>query len=115
MSRQTNITRIRAVHNALEELSPDVVFVGGATVSLYADRETTDVRETDDVDILVELYTRAEYAVIEEKLRQKGFSPDSESRVICRHRIHGITVDVMPIDASIHGTPIFRNMNVCCA
>jgi hypothetical protein len=38
MSHQVNITRIKAVNNALEELAADVIFVGGAVVSLYADR-----------------------------------------------------------------------------
>jgi hypothetical protein len=37
MSRE-NITRIKAVNNALEELAKDVVFVGGATAFLYAQR-----------------------------------------------------------------------------
>ena len=46
-----NIVRIKAVHNLLAELKDKVVFVGGATVSLYAQRETTAIRETKDVDI----------------------------------------------------------------
>jgi hypothetical protein len=51
MSHQENITRIRAVRNALGDLKDDVVFVGGATVSLYTDRRTEDVRPTDDIDV----------------------------------------------------------------
>ncbi len=43
MSHQTNITRIRAVSNALGDLRDQVVFVGGATVSLYADRIAVEV------------------------------------------------------------------------
>jgi hypothetical protein len=50
MSSESN-TRIRVVYNALEELVNDVVFVGGATVSLYADRPAGESRPTDDVDI----------------------------------------------------------------
>lgn len=38
MSNSTNITRIKAVNNALGILKDKVVFVGGATVSLYPDR-----------------------------------------------------------------------------
>ncbi|GAA4335151.1 nucleotidyl transferase AbiEii/AbiGii toxin family protein [Flaviaesturariibacter amylovorans] len=103
MNHQNNITRIRAVYHALGDLSNEVVFVGGATVSLYADREASDVRETDDVDIVVELYSRTGYAAIEEKLQGKGFQPDHESKVICRYKVQGITVDVIPIDADILG------------
>jgi hypothetical protein len=62
MSHQTNITRIRAVNNALGELRKEVVLVGGATVSLYADRVAPEVRPTDDVDILLEIATRAQFA-----------------------------------------------------
>lgn len=103
MSHRENITRIKAVYNALQELAKEVVFVGGATVSLYADRPTVDVRPTDDIDILVELSHYSEYAFVEEKLRQKGFVNDIESGVICRYKIQGIIVDVMPTSDHILG------------
>lgn len=103
MSHIENIARIKAVYKALEELAGEVVFVGGATVSLYADRPAVEVRPTDDVDILVELMNYSGYAVIEEKLRSKGFANDVESGIICRYRIHGITVDVMPTGENILG------------
>ena len=74
MSHRENLLRIKAVYNALEELAKDVVFVGGATVSLYTDRVAEEVRPTDDIDILVELVSYQGYADIEEKLRQKGFN-----------------------------------------
>ncbi len=103
MSGHENLLRIKAVSNALQELSDSVVFVGGATVSLYADRETEEVRPTEDVDILVELISYKEYASIEEKLREKGFVNDIESKVICRYKIQGIIVDVMPTSGEILG------------
>jgi hypothetical protein len=46
MSHQQNIVRIKAVHQALGDLSNRVLFVGGATVSLYTDRPTGEVRPT---------------------------------------------------------------------
>ncbi|OOG76493.1 hypothetical protein [Algoriphagus sp. A40] len=103
MSRHENTLRIRAVSNALQELRDSVVFVGGATVSLYADREAEEVRPTDDVDILIELISYKEYAAIDEKLREKGFVNDIESKVICRYKIQGIIVDVMPTSEEILG------------
>ena len=90
------MTRIKVVYDALEELANEVVFVGGATVALYADRPSGEARPTDDVDILVELLHYRDYAVLEERLRSKGFTNDTESGVICRYRVHGIIVDVMP-------------------
>ena len=103
MSHRENITRIKAVYNALEELANGVVFVGGATVSLYTDRPAPEVRPTDDVDILVELTNYSGYAAVEEKLREKGFVNDIESGVICRYTIKGITVDIMPTSGKILG------------
>ncbi|GAB2610263.1 hypothetical protein [Belliella aquatica] len=61
MNSHLNILRIKAVAQALQELSENVVFVGGATVSLYTDRNSEEVRPTDDVDILVELVSYKEY------------------------------------------------------
>ena len=95
MSRES-ITRIKVVYDALEELANEVVFVGGATVALYADRPSAEARPTDDVDILVELMHYRDYAAIEERLRSKGFTNDTESGIICRYRVQGIIVDVMP-------------------
>ena len=103
MSHRENLLRIKAVYNALEELAKDVVFVGGATVSLYTDRVAEEVRPTDDIDILVELVSYQGYADIEEKLRQKGFINDWESGVICRYKVQGIIVDVMPTSDQILG------------
>lgn len=103
MSGHQNILRIKAVARALKELGNSVVFVGGATVSLYADRETEEVRPTDDIDILVELVSYMDYTAIEEKLREKGFVNDIESKVICRYKIQGIIVDVMPTAEEILG------------
>lgn len=35
MNDDNNVARIKAVYHALQELGDQVVFVGGATVSLY--------------------------------------------------------------------------------
>lgn len=103
MSHQTNITRIRAVSNALGKLKDKVVFVGGATVSLYADRAATEARPTDDVDIVVEIASRWKYAELEEQLRKIGFKNDNSGKFLGRYLMPGIILDVMPIDESILG------------
>lgn len=102
MSKE-NITRIKAVYNALEELANEVAFVGGATVALYADRPAGEVRPTDDVDILVELWHYTEYAAIEERLREKGFRPDIESGIVGRYHVQGIVVDLMATSDQVLG------------
>lgn len=70
------------MHDALEELSPEVIFIGGATVAMYADRLTEDTRPTDDVDILIEILNYRHYGNVEEKLRDIESSGEFvESRV----------------------------------
>jgi len=97
------MTRIKAVYNALEELQDKVVFVGGAVVSLYADREVPEFRPTDDVDVLVEVLNYKERTRLEEILRLKGFTHDIASGIVCGFIIKGITVDVMPTNDSSIG------------
>jgi len=100
-----NLVRIKAVHQALKGLEQDYVFVGGATVSLYATNPglATEIRPTDDVDIVVELASYKGYAELDERLRTLGFNNDIVSGVICRYTIQGVIVDVMPTDPSIIG------------
>ncbi len=98
----TNIIRIKAVSAALSYLNEKVVFVGGATVSLYADRTVFEVRPTDDIDVLIEILNYVNRTELESRLREVGFLHDTESSIVCRFKIHGITVDIMPTkDASI--------------
>ena len=103
MSDRDNIVRIKVVHAALEELGPFVVYVGGATVSLYKDRIVSETRVTDDVDIVVEIAAYTEFAEIEEKLRRKGFTNDVTSKVICRYVVKGVVVDIMSTKGDILG------------
>jgi len=108
MSHHTNIARIKAVANALADLKEKVVFVGGATISLYPDRPVFEVRPTDDVDVIIEILNYVDRTELEEKLRSIGFSHDIESGIICRYKIQGIIVDIMPTnDPSIGFTNIW--------
>ncbi|GAB3769734.1 hypothetical protein GCM10028818_06370 [Spirosoma horti] len=105
MSHHINLVRLRAVANALAELNEKVVFVGGATVSLYAtDPAASEPRPTEDVDVVVEVATYAEFSrQLDDRLRQLGFVNDIESGIICRYKIRGLIVDIMPTDSSILG------------
>jgi predicted nucleotidyltransferase len=107
MSQHINIVRIKAVANALEDLKEKVVFVGGATISLYADRNVFEVRPTNDVDVIIEILNYYERAKLEETLRSIGFEHDIQSNIICRFKIQGIIVDIMPTDDQSIG---FKNM-----
>lgn len=103
MSHQINITRIKAVNNALGDLKNKVVFVGGATVSLYADRVAPETRPTDDIDVLVEISSRWDFAALEEQLRKMGFQNDTSSKFLGRYLLPGLIIDVMPTHEEILG------------
>ena len=104
MSHSINITRIKAVSNALAKLETPVVFAGGATVSLYADIDfREEARPTDDVDVVLELVAYKNYAAVEEQLRAIGFVNDIHSKVICRYKYKGLIVDIMPTDEKVLG------------
>jgi hypothetical protein len=82
-SYHLNITRIRAIANALKGLDQKFVFVGGAAVALYADPDTaSEIRPTNDVDVVVEMASYGGYAQLEERLRTIGFKNDLESKVV---------------------------------
>jgi predicted nucleotidyltransferase len=103
MSNHTNIIRIKAVANILNQLNEEFVFVGGATVSLYGDASKSEARPTEDVDVIIELASYTGYAELDENLRKLGFENDIESGVLCRYKVKGVIVDVMPTDASVIG------------
>lgn len=100
-----SVLMIEAVAKALGDLKDEVVFVGGSTVPFYIEDEgATEPRPTKDVDCIIELVNYSEYGKLEAKLREKGFVNSQEPRdPICRWKISGVTVDVMPTDENIIG------------
>jgi len=102
---ETNLKMIIHVARQLGDLRDRVAFLGGAaTALLITDKATPDVRVTTDVDVIVEIASRTDYYRLSESLRDLGFTEDSaEDAPVCRWRIDGIAVDVMPTDAEILG------------
>ena len=95
-----NLKVIRKVALALGPLNKRVVYVGGATVSLYVnDPAAEDVRPTKDLDISLDIATLGELEAVREQLAKKGFSQTAEDNVICRFRYEDIKVDVMSTKA----------------
>jgi len=93
-NNQLNIARIKEVYDALGELKDKVVFVGGPTVSLYADRQAIEVRPAMDVDILVEDSTLLDFSIVEDQLRGMGFKNDTTARFLSRYLLGDIIIDV---------------------
>lgn len=98
------IDRVVEVAKLLGPLADQCVFVGGAATGLLlTDPAIPDVRPTLDVDVIVELATKAELYKLEEALRAQGFAEDIDSGVICRWRHDTIILDVMPTEPKILG------------
>lgn len=99
-----NIVRLKSVANILNGLGQQYAFVGGATVSLYAtNTAAAAIRPTDDVDVVVELASYADQMELDQRLRSLGFENDVESGVICRYKVQGMIVDIMPTIPDIFG------------
>ncbi|HEX9512876.1 MAG TPA: hypothetical protein VF939_20440 [Puia sp.] len=95
---------MKAVATILSDFKEEIVFVGGATVSLYASRpDLTTIRVTDDVDVVVELISTGEFYRLQEKLLSLGFQHDRNAPILSRYLFQGLKVDFMPTDPTILG------------
>jgi len=100
-----NISMLQIVAKGLGKLKDEMVFVGGAITDLYVNNPAnSDIRPTMDVDCVIELSSRLEFAKLENKLRSKGFTNDTSfDAPICRWIYKDIKVDIMPTDEKILG------------
>jgi|SRR5580700_4578937 hypothetical protein len=80
-----SVERLERAAQALEPVLGDVVFLGGASIVLWiTDPAAPAPRPTKDVDVVVEVSSRAAFHAFEERLRSLGFKEDRESDIICR-------------------------------
>src|SRR5690606_4287313 len=95
-NKTINMGVVKEVATALGDLNDDVAYVGGATVSIYADDPIAeDVRPTKDVDIMLRIATFAELAALQDKLASKNIYPDPEANINCRFKYEDVLIDVM--------------------
>jgi len=98
MLKNTTINRMATVKiaKALGELNREVVFVGGAMVSLYIDDPSAeDIKPTKDIDLTFQITTVSQLEALRQALIEKGFHEDTESNIICRFIFEDLLVDVM--------------------
>lgn len=88
------------VAKALGELNDEVVFVGGAMVSMYInDLAAEDIRPTKDLDLTFQITTAGKLEQLRERLIKKGFSQTHNDNVICRFHFDDLIIDVMSTQA----------------
>lgn len=101
-----NVVMLEQVARSLgPELCSQFVFVGGAAAGLLiTDLAMPAIRRTDDVDILTSAQDLAAYYRFEDHLRALGFVQDQSPDVpVCRWRVDGVAVDLMPTQEEILG------------
>ncbi len=95
-NRTINIAVVAEVAKALQDLKDNMVFVGGAVVSLYTDDPAADdIRPTQDVDIAIHIVNLNHWKQVQEKLGALGFHPDPFGHAICSYKYKDIPVDIM--------------------
>jgi len=103
-NKVVDIEIVKQIATALQDLRPDFAFVGGSIVSLYVNDPSADtVRQTIDIDLSISLKGYGAWARLQDELSRLGFSPDRDSKIICRYLYNGVTVDIMPDDENILG------------
>ncbi len=73
-NKTINIGVVREVAKGLKDLKDDMVFVGGAVVSLYTDDPAADeIRPTQDVDMTLNILNLGHWNKLQEQLSNLGF------------------------------------------
>jgi hypothetical protein len=98
-NRTINIAVVAEVAEALKDLKDQMVFVGGAVVSLYTDDVAADeIRPTADIDMTLNVVNLSNWLVLQEKLASLGFHPDPFGHALCSYKFKNIPVDIMPAE-----------------
>ncbi|MFY9488519.1 MAG: hypothetical protein WAP35_07490 [Solirubrobacterales bacterium] len=101
-----NVDLLELAAATLDDLTEEVVFVGAATLALWlTDPAARPPEVTLDIDVVIEVTARPAMHRFEERLRSRGFAPDSDSDLICRwkHQSTDLSLDVMPTDERVLG------------
>jgi predicted nucleotidyltransferase len=96
------------LEDAVRKLAPfldEIVFVGGVTLGLLiTDEAAAPIRGTNDVDVIAEIVTYADYIAFSERLRKAHFTEDAgEKPLACRWHNGSLTVDVLALNEEVLG------------
>jgi hypothetical protein len=92
-----NLPLLEDAARKLVPILEEIVFVGGVTLGLLiTDEAAAPIRGTNDVDVIAEIITYADYIAFSERLREANFTEDAGEQ---RSPAAGITA---------HGHEIFK-------
>jgi len=96
-----NLAAIEKVATALEELNDEVIYIGGAVISLYiTDKGAEPPRPTKDIDISVKISTYAQMDKLRVKLASKNIHPAPTEKILYRYTYKDILIDFIPYEAT---------------
>jgi predicted nucleotidyltransferase len=99
-----NLKVVEQVADALGELNSEVVYVGGAIVSLYASEEGAEQpRPTMDIDISVQISSYSQMDKLRERLAIKNIHPAATQPVMYRFAFKEILIDFIPFEETALG------------
>jgi hypothetical protein len=112
-SAYQNLTMLKFTARILAELKEEVVFLGGCTTGLFiTDIAAPDVRNTLDIDCLVDVISVRDYHLVEKKLERRGFKKVINDDTCRWHyeKLLRLTLDVLPTRQEIlgFGSPWFK-------
>ena len=94
-----NLKVVEKIAISLEELNEEVIYVGGAVVSLYVTDEGADQpRPTKDIDISVQISTYSQMDEFREKLASKNIYPAQFENIMYRYSYDDILIDFIPFE-----------------
>jgi len=104
-NRTINIAVVAEVAKALKELKQNMVFVGGAVVSLYTDDPAADeIRPTKDIDLTINILNLSHWEKVQDQLMALGFYPDPFGHAICSYKYKEIPIDIMTTEDGPFGS-----------
>lgn len=96
-----NLKIVEKVALALEEINDEVIYVGGAMVSLYVtDEGAEQPRPTKDIDISVQVNSYAQMDQLREKLMSKKIYPAPTETIMYRYTFDDILIDFIPYEVT---------------
>ena len=104
-NKTINIGVVAEVAEGLQQYREQVVFVGGAVISLYTDDPAADeIRPTKDIDFTVNIVDVGEFHKTIEELGKLGFQPDPFGNSICSYTYKNYPVDIIPAEDNAFGS-----------
>ncbi len=98
-NRKINLGVVEKVALALGDINDEVIYVGGAVVSLYVTDDTAEQpRPTMDIDISVQISSYSQMDQFRKRLAKKKIYPAASETVMYRFSYQDILIDFIPFE-----------------